>query len=165
MVFGKISPAKRHNSSYTCNKNGIFQKTLNILCIKHRIQSVLCKINPRRRRSKILEARFEVILAQLQGWERGAVLFVRPERTNATDEQKDEKGSLRRRLGRGSRMQAKDSAHVHSLSAATQKMVQDSRRGGLPAGRRPRKLAALGKEKKGLLELCSSQITESRVLV
>lgn len=27
------------------------------------------------------------------------------------------------------------------------------------------KLAALGKEKKGLLELCSSQITESRVLV
>lgn len=37
------------------------------------------------------------------------------------------KGSLRRRLGRGSKMQAKDSAHVHSLNAATQKTTQHPR--------------------------------------
>lgn len=104
----------------------------------------------RRRRPKIREACFEVVLAQLQGWERGAVLFVRPERTNATDEQKDEKGSLRRRLGRGSRMQAKDSAHVHGLNVSTTAGFQIAKRGGLPAGRRP-ETGSPWKRKKGFI--------------
>ncbi len=66
-----------------------------------------------RRLQKDQETWFAGILAQLQRWEQGAVLAVRPERTDAVDDQKTKK--LKDVNGGGVKYQVAGVAHVVDL--------------------------------------------------